>query len=121
MYKKLDQFGKDHDKPILKLVEKESRRLVKITPGATAFSSAETKPEEEKNEGNQIIDYQKMKKYRNIERNTEMIDVESDEFVARWNKKMKSLKENLAKVDSCKHVANLNENAKSGMFICKSA
>ena len=68
-----------------------------------------------------MIDYQKMKKYRNIERNTEMIDVESDEFVARWNKKMKSIKENLAKVDSCKHVANLNENAESGTFICMPA
>ena len=80
MYKKLDQFGVDHDKSILKQVEKESRRLVQITPGATVSSSAETK-EEERNEGNQIVDYQKMKVYRNVDRNTDMVDVESDEFV----------------------------------------
>lgn len=104
----------------MKRVEKESRRLVQITPGATVSSSAETK-EEEKNEGNQIVDYEKMKVYRNFERNTDMVDVESDEFVVKWNKRMKSIKENLAKMDSCKPVKSLDKtdaNIIPGRFFC---
>ena len=73
----MGQFNED-GKPILKLVEEDSMALVRITPGATVSSSAETKPEEEKNEGDQIVDYQNRKKHWNLARNTDMIGAESD-------------------------------------------
>ncbi len=113
MYKKLDQFGEDHDKAIIKQVEKESRRLRKITPGAEVPSQVQ---EDTNSEASKVVDYEKMKLHRNFENNTDTANRELDEFATKWSEKMKIIAENAAQAASasCRAV----EDNVQGWLIC---
>ena len=54
-YKKLSQFGKDHDKPILDVVEKEGKRLTACGKVLQLQKEQEEEREEEEQSSSQII------------------------------------------------------------------
>ena len=107
MYKKLDEFGVDHDSHIRKAVEDESQRLASTMP------ESEAEKRSGKLQKSRSIDEDRLK---TLSRKGMFVndgdDDSDDEFLQRINKKLRSIAEQRQDKSSAL-VGNENQNAKA--------